>query len=219
MRPRLNLSLNTVKRYARASQPERLHRAPQYRTTLVDPYREHLRRRRADEPAVSAVQLFREIKAQGYAGSMNLLVRYITQGRVEGDRPPMSARRLTSLILTHPGHLSDAQRERRDELTTACPEMIDLTGLVSSFASLLRPHPSNSALLDAWIAAAGEADLPHLHTFTRGLELDHAAVHAAVTLPYHNGGTEGVNTKTKRIMRQMHGRAGFTLLRHRILLN
>jgi transposase len=40
----------------------------------------------------------------------------------------------------------------------------------------------------------------------------------ALTLPYHNGGTEGVNTKTKRIMRQMHGRAGFALLRHRILL-
>ncbi len=40
-----------------------------------------------------------------------------------------------------------------------------------------------------------------------------------MTLPFHNGGTEGVNTKTKRIMRQMHGRAGFTLLRHRILLN
>lgn len=29
---------------------------------------------------------------------------------------------------------------------------------------------------------------------------------------------EGVNTKTKRIARQMHGRAGFTLLRHGILL-
>ncbi|MFI6599182.1 hypothetical protein ACIBHX_23240 [Nonomuraea sp. NPDC050536] len=43
-------------------------------------------------------------------------------------------------------------------------------------------------------------------------------VRAAVTLPYHNGGTEGVNTKTKRIMRQMHARAGFALLRHRILL-
>ncbi|MEV5012681.1 hypothetical protein [Streptomyces sp. NPDC055692] len=34
----------------------------------------------------------------------------------------------------------------------------------------------------------------------------------------HNGRTEGVNTHTKRIMRQMHGRAGFDLLRHRILL-
>jgi transposase len=37
-------------------------------------------------------------------------------------------------------------------------------------------------------------------------------------LPYHNGGTDGVNTKTKRIMRQTHGRASFALLCHRILL-
>ena len=34
----------------------------------------------------------------------------------------------------------------------------------------------------------------------------------------HNGRTEGVNTKTKMIKRQMYGRAGFTL-RHRILLS
>lgn len=40
---------------------------------------------------------------------------------------------------------------------------------------------------------------------------------ALITLPYSNGPTEGVNTKTKRIARQMHGRAGFTLLRHRLL--
>ena len=48
---RLNLGLNTVKRYARASEPERLRRVPQYRPTLVEPYRDHLRRRRAEEPA------------------------------------------------------------------------------------------------------------------------------------------------------------------------
>lgn len=216
---RLNVSLNTIKRYARASEPERLQRVPQYRPTLVDPYREHLRRRREQDPAVGNLQLFREIKALGYPGSMNLLVRYITQGRVEGDRPPMSPRRLASLVLTRPEHLSDTQREHRHELTTACPEMIDLTGLVGSFAALLQPSEGNDARLDAWIAAVRAAELPHLQTFARGLELDHDAVHAAVTLPYHNGGAEGVNTKTKRIMRQMHGRAGFTLLRHRILLN
>jgi transposase len=62
------------------------------------------------------------------------------------------------------------------------------------------------------------ANLPHLHSFTNGLEIDRSAVDAALTLPYHNGRTEGVNTRTKRIMRQMHGRAGFDLLRHRILL-
>ncbi|WP_203787728.1 transposase, partial [Longispora fulva] len=83
---------------------------------------------------------------------------------------------------------------------------------------LLTPATGNADLLDGWIARARGADLPHLHAFTRGLDFDRQAVQAAVTLPFHNGGTEGVNTKTKRIMRQMHGRAGFALLRHRILL-
>jgi transposase len=84
---------------------------------------------------------------------------------------------------------------------------------------LLRPRDGNADHLDAWITTARSADLPHLHAFTRGLDQDRDAVHTAVTLRYHNGGTEGVNTRTKRIMRQMHGRAGFTLLRHRILLS
>ena len=52
-----------------------------------------------------------------------------------------------------------------------------------------------------------------------GLDLDIKAATAALTLPYHNGRTEGVNNiKTKMIKRQMYGRAGFPLLRHRILL-
>jgi transposase len=215
---RLNLALNTVKRYARVTEPERLRRAPQYRPTLVDPYREHLRARRAQEPAVPVLTLFGEIKALGYQGSLNLLYRYITQGRVEGDRPPISPRGLARLILTRPDNLSDKQRQLRDDLVPACPQMIDLADLVASFAGLLKPSPGNDNRLDDWIAAATAADLPHLHAFIRGLTQDRDAVNAGLTLPYHNGGTEGVNTKTKRIMRQMHGRATFALLRHRILL-
>jgi transposase len=65
---------------------------------------------------------------------------------------------------------------------------------------------------------ARTVDLPHLRSFTNGLEIDRPAVNAGLTLPYHNGRTEGVNTRTKMIMRQMHGRAGFDLLRHRVLL-
>ncbi|MFI6598678.1 ISL3 family transposase [Nonomuraea sp. NPDC050536] len=215
---RLNLGLNTVKRYARVPEPLRLQRAPQYRPTLVDPYRDHLRRRRAEEPAVPVLHLFNEIKALGYRGSFNLLYRYITQGRVEADRLPISPRRLARLLLTRPDNLKDEHHRLLDDLTAACPEMIDLAQLVRGFADLLRPREGNADRLDAWITAARAADLPHLHAFVRGLDQDRDAVYAAVTLPFHNGGTEGVNTKTKRIMRQMHGRAGFALLRHRILL-
>lgn len=41
---------------------------------------------------------------------------------------------------------------------------------------------------------------------------------AGLCLPYSNGPTEDINTKTKLIKRPIYGRAGFDLLRHRILL-
>lgn len=63
------------------------------------------------------------------------------------------------------------------------------------------------------------ADLPFLHSYTTGLERDRAAVDAALTLPWHNGRTEGVNNKIKLIKRQTYGRAGHPLLRQRILLS
>jgi transposase len=215
---RLGLSLNTVKRYARAGEPQRMIRAPRYRATLVDPYRDHLRARRAEDPAVPVHQLLAEIRAMGYPGSMNLLYRYITQGRVEADRPHLSPRRVTRLLLTRPDAISSDQAELLRQLTAACPEMTSLASLVRSFAVLLRPDPANDASLRDWIRASRAADLPSVHAFTRGLDLDIGAATAAVTLPFHNGRTEGVNTKTKMIKRQMYGRAGFELLRHRILL-
>jgi transposase len=215
---RLNLSLNTVKRYARAAEPERMIRAPRYRPTLVDPYRDHLRQRRAEDPAVPVTRLLAEIRELGYTGSLNLLYRYITQGRVEASRPHLSPRRVARLLLTRPGTLSDAQHALLGKLTAACPEMTSLAELVRCFAALLKPGPANEARLAEWTTAARACDLPYVHGFTRGLDLDKQAAVAAVTLPFHNGRTEGVNTKTKLIKRQMYGRAGFTLLRHRILL-
>ena len=134
--------------------------------------------------------------------------------RPAGDPP----RRLTRLLLSRPDQLKDAQHERLDAASSACHEMTMLAGLVRDFAALLTPQAGNDQLLTAWFDQARQADLPHLHAFTRGLDYDRAAINAALTLPFHNGGTEGVNTKTKMIKRQMYGRAGFPLLRHRILL-
>ena len=215
---RLGLALNTVKRYDRAEAPERLRRAAQYRPTLVDPYRDYLRKRRAEEPGVPVQQLLREIRELGYPGSSNLLVRYLNQGRADGDRPHLAPRKAAQLLLTKPDNLTDGQRETAARLASACPEMKALASLIGSFAAMLDPDPANEDRLRQWITDARAADLPDLHSFARGLDLDIKAATAALTLPHHNGRTEGVNTKTKMIKRQMYGRAGFDLLRHRILL-
>ncbi|MER5601667.1 ISL3 family transposase [Streptomyces sp. NPDC002265] len=216
---RLGLALNTVKRYARHSEPERLVRAPQYRPTLVDPYRNHLRRRRTEDPAVPVTHLLREIKELGYTGSANLLVRYINQGRVEADHASLSPRKAARLLLTGPDHLREDQLVLRDQLAGACPEMTALADAVTGFAALLTPKPANAEALTGWITRVRTADLPFLHAYANGLERDRTGVDHALALPWHNGRTEGVNNKIKLIKRQTYGRAGHRLLRQRILLS
>lgn len=207
-----------LKRYARADRPERMLRVPKYRASLVDPYREHLRKRRSEDPGVPVKYLFEEIKSLGFTGCLNLLHKYINQGRADADRSHISPRKLSRMLLTRPDNLRTEQHELLAKLTGSCPEMTQLATSIRDFAPLLAPHADNAHALTRWIAQVRAADLPHLHAFTRGLDRDLDAVIAGLTLPYSNGPTEGVNTKTKRIARQMHGRAGFTLLRHRILL-
>ncbi|MFI2303144.1 ISL3 family transposase [Actinacidiphila glaucinigra] len=215
---RLQLALNTIERYARADRPERMLRVPKYRASLVDPYRDHLRKRRAEDPAVPVKRLFEEIKTLGYTGCLNLLHKYINQGRADADRSHISPRRLARMLLTRPDNLKSDHRDLLGQLTAACPEMTQLAAHIADFAQFLKPREGNASGLARWIVRVRTTDLPHLHSFARGLDRDRDAVIAALTLPFSNGPTEGVNTKTKRIARQMHGRAGFRLLRHRILL-
>jgi transposase len=160
----------------------------------------------------------REIRERGYPGSSNLLVRYINQGRLDTERPHIAPRTATQILLTNPENLPGDQRETARRLSAACPEMKALARLIGKFAALPGPDPAHEDRLLEWIADARAAGLPHPHWFTRGLELDIKAATAAVTLPHHNGRTEGVNNKTKMLKRQMSGRASFELLRHRILL-
>jgi hypothetical protein len=120
---RLELALNTVKRYARTDRPERMLRVPKYRASLVDPYREHLRKRRAEDPGVPVQHLFEEIKALGFTGCPNLLHKYINQGRADADRSHISPRRLARMLLTRPDNLKPEQHELLAKLTAACSEM------------------------------------------------------------------------------------------------
>ena len=145
----------------------------------------------AEDPAVPVQQLLREIRELGYQGSSNLLVRYINQGRLEGDRPHLSPRQAARILLTRPDGLTASQQETLAGFEAACTEMTALAGLVRSFAALLAPDLGNDAKLRQWIDAklrqwitdARAADLPHVHSFARGLDLDIQAATAGAHPP------------------------------------
>jgi transposase len=213
---RLGWALNTVKRYARATTAEDLQRPPKYRQTLVDPYRDHLRHRLTVEPNVAVTRLLAEIRERGYTGSANLLVRYLNQGRAEAERTPPSPRRLVSWLMTRPDKLPTHHSSHLDDLIAACPQLTALAERVREFAAILTARRGQD--LNAWMTIVEADDLPALHAFVHGLRMDLPAVVAGLTLPYSNGPMEGANTKVKFLKRQMYGRAGFALLRQRILL-
>jgi hypothetical protein len=190
---RLGWGLNTVKRYARAATAQELQRPPQYRTTLVDPYRTHLRARLSAEPGVSVTRLLGEIRELGYPGSANLLVRYLNQGRLDLDRAVPSPRRLTSWIMTRPSDLAEAHRLHLNDLLASCPHLSVLAELVRRFADLLTGRRSKD--LPEWMVAAESSELPGMNSFVHGLRKDLPAVTAGLSLPYSNGPMEGTNTK------------------------
>ncbi|MFD8221396.1 hypothetical protein ACFV2U_49070 [Streptomyces sp. NPDC059697] len=57
-----------------------------------------------------------------------------------------------------------------------------------------------------------------LHTLAAGTGRDRDAVTAGLTLPWNSGPVEGHVNRIKMLKRQMFGRAGFQLLRKRVLL-
>jgi transposase len=71
--------------------------------------------------------------------------------------------------------------------------------------------------LESWLTKVRACPSAELRRFAKGIERDKAAVLAGLTLSYNNGQAEGQITRIKLIKRMMYGRAGFGLLRQRVL--
>jgi len=107
---------------------------------------------------VPVLHLFREIKELGYTGSLNLLHRYLNQGRAEGDRPVTTPRHASRLLLTAPENLRPKETTLLEKIAAACREMTALADLVRDFAALLKPAEGNDVKLTEWITASSCPD-------------------------------------------------------------
>ncbi len=87
--------------------------------------------------------------------------------------------------------------------------------MVQQFAHLLRARTGEP--LDDWLQRVKASQIRELQGVVRGIERDKAAVVAGLTLPQNNGVVEGHVNKLKLIKRMGYGRAGFPLLRQRVL--
>jgi hypothetical protein len=84
-----------------------------------------------------------------------------------------------------------------------------------SFRTILRTGKIKT--LHAWMKKADASGLYRMQRFVRRLKQDQSAVEAAVEQSWSNGPVEGHINRLKTLQRQMYGRAGFELLRARVL--
>ena len=88
--------------------------------------------------------------------------------------------------------------------------------LAREFAAILRGRLAGS--WEDWLSRAREPGVAReLRGFADGLKRDEAAVKAALSMEWSNGQVEGQVNRLKLLKRQMFGRAGFVLLRSRML--
>jgi transposase len=226
----LGLDRKTVNRFAAEDDPARLLVKATGRAGKLDPFKPWINRR-WNEGLTSAAALHAEMAAtQGWTGSVQAVERYVRQFRAADGRSragrnlrqappaaqPPKTRQVTRWLLTRPDHLDPAGQARLDAARSQCPHLDDLARRIRAFAKIMTLR-TGLPELEGWLAEAEASDLPQLRSFARGIRRDQQAVTAGLSLPYSNAALEGNVGKIKMIKRQMYGRAGFSLLRKRII--
>src|SRR5689334_11489737 len=126
--------------------------------------------------------------------------------------PPPTPRKAARLLMSEPDKLSADDRRFVTALLELSPPIARAVELAKAFSTMIKEGLADR--LDDWISAA-EKD--GFKGFAGSLRQDRDAVHAALTMPWSTGSVEGQINRLKVIKRSMYGRAGFDLLRRRVL--
>ncbi|MFD7406396.1 transposase, partial [Streptomyces sp. NPDC059866] len=137
-------------------------------------------------------------------------------GSIRSPAPVLKPQQITNWIMWNPQHLQADEERQLAGVLARCPELTATRNHVHAFARMLCDLRGDN--LPAWTDAVHTDDLPALHAFADGLRRDQRAVMAGLALPWSSGAVEGHINRIKMLKRQMYGRAGFALLRKRVLL-
>jgi len=197
------------------------------RPTRVDAYIEHVDRQIA-AGCRNAAAVYRELAGQGCPASAAAVLRFFNRRlaaagqkreRVNAARPAPtalpSARKLAFDFLRRSEDREPAEDQRLDRIRGVDAEVAAALRLADEFVAMVRTR-SGTGLAD-WLGRGAETAAAEMRGFVGGIRQDEAAVQAGLTEAWSNGPVEGHVNRLKVIKRTMYGRAGFALLRARVL--
>jgi transposase len=186
----------------------------------------------------NAHKLYTQIRAQGYRGSYQLVLRFLQPLRQQllapvTNPPPaapnipspapvvrMTTRQLPPRLVTRclagnpPANSEDDQRQVA-QLCDTVPELAVARDLATSFRTLLTEHQREQ--LVPWLERAASSSLVEFQAFADSLRRDQTAVEWAIATRWSSGQVEGQVNRLKLIKRKMYGRGKLDLLRKRVM--
>jgi transposase len=232
----LQLHRETVRTFYYAdSFPERSLR--RVGPSILDPYLGHLTTR-LQEGCENGMQLWREIKEQGFTGAYQQVSKWlkprrsepaaktpkqfqqVSQNRIDQHRQAVNkprlpgAKALARLLAYHPDSLEPVEQLW---LTHICQDeaVNALYEIVQRYITMIREQQASA--LAGWVSDALNSSFSTVASFAKGIQQDYAAILGALKSPWSNGQVEGQVNRLKFLKRQMYGRASFQLLRARVL--
>jgi transposase len=216
----IGVERKTVRSWLRAGGASLWRKPP--RPGGLAPYEDHLDRRWT-EGCQNAAQLWRELVKRGFSGRPGIVRQWA--GRRRKGEP--KAARIPTIKSVAGGSLSAQQIARQlmtgdtllktEQNFVACllkqiPELAECVVAAKRLTALLCKKSKET--LDKVMNDAGKTALG---SFVANLRSDIGAVQAALDLPWTTSPAEGQINRLKMLKRTMYGRAGFGLLRARVL--
>lgn len=233
---RLGVSRTTIYKYLAMDSPPGRKGSRIAAFDLLAPFRPYLLRR-WNEGIRNGQQLWREVVSQGYRHSRRSVERFVGQlrretgqpfkfrqvapaplydvGTPETTLPTVTALQAARLLLSKEEKRTPKECALLERLRQADPAIERTYQIANAFCQMLRTRQGEQ--VEAWIIQAKDSDIPELRAFAKGLLKDLEAVKAGLTVEWSNGQVEGHIHRLKLLKRQMYGRAGFPVLRQRVL--
>jgi transposase len=221
----LGVERKTVRRWLQAGHAPAWRHADRGRS-ILDPFRPYLEARWT-EGCRNATALWRDLREQGFAGQVRVVRQWATQQRRADPAakargaskpappqsvPPPTPRKAARLLMAETDKLTEGERRFVTTLLALSPPIAHAADLIRRYAEMVKNGLADR--LKAWI---DEAQVGNLKGFAASLRQDYDAVHAALSEPWSTGPVEGHINRLKVIKRDRYGRAGFDLLRSRVL--
>jgi len=219
---RMGMSERTVRHWLKrgaAPTNERQFR----RRSVFDPYAAYVLQRWQDE-IKEAKQLYAEIRAQGFPGTVRIVQRFVQALRNDPEKIPLapataadrfSSKTATWLFIRDPAQLTTKKQAELELICQRSETARKTYELTQPFMRMLRLRRGQE--FEMWLSAVEASQIPELRRFAKGLLKDKSAVVAGLTLSYSNGPVEAQVQKLKLVKRSMFGRAKLPLLRQRLL--